>query len=65
MTNPNLVREKEANVEYVTKAYGVYAVIPDEKKEKIFLVQAPNKLGFSPRWRDWLGNHQTAPLNAS
>ena len=35
MTNPTF-GEKEANVEYVTR-YGVYAVIPDEKKEKIIL----------------------------
>ena len=36
MTNPTF-GEKEANVEYVTR-YGVYAVIPDEKKEKIILI---------------------------
>ena len=46
MTNPTF-GEKEANVEYVTR-YGVYAVIPDEKKEKIILVQAPNGAWFLP-----------------
>ena len=38
---------KEENVEYVTR-YGVYAVIPDENKEKIILVQAPNGAWFLP-----------------
>ena len=37
--------------EYVTR-YGVYAVIPDKKKEKIILVQAPNGGLVSARWRD-------------
>lgn len=39
--------EKENNVEYISR-YGVYAVIPDEKKEKIILVQAPNGAWFLP-----------------
>ena len=34
MTHP-VFGVHEENVEYVTR-YGVYAVIPDEKKEKIF-----------------------------
>ena len=33
--------EKQEGVQYVNR-YGVYAVIPDEKQEKIILVQAPN-----------------------
>ena len=33
--------EKKESVQYVNR-YGVYAVIPDAKKEKIILVQAPN-----------------------
>ena len=31
--------EKQEDVQYVNR-YGVYAVIPDEKQEKIILVQA-------------------------
>ena len=59
MTNPTF-GEKEANVEYVTR-YGVYAVIPDEKKEKIILVQAPNGAWFLPGGEIEEGeNHQTA-----
>lgn len=59
MTNPTS-GEKEANVEYVTR-YGVYAVIPDEKKEKIILVQAPNGAWFLPGGEIEEGeNHQTA-----
>ena len=38
---------KEENVEYVTR-YGVYAVIPDENKEKIILVQASVAQGGFP-----------------
>ena len=59
MTNPTF-GEKEANVEYVTR-YGVYAVIPDEKKEKIILIQAPNGAWFLPGGEIEEGeNHQTA-----
>ena len=59
MTNPTF-GEKEANVEYVTR-YGVYAVIPDEKKEKLILVQAPNGAWFLPGGEIEEGeNHQTA-----
>ena len=59
MTNP-IFGEKEANVEYVTR-YGVYAVIPDEKKEKIILVQAPNGAWFLLGGEIEEGeNHQTA-----
>ena len=59
MTNPTFC-EKEAKVEYVTR-YGVYAVIPDEKKEKIILIQAPNGAWFLPGGEIEEGeNHQTA-----
>lgn len=37
--------EKKESVQYVNR-YGVYAVIPDAKKEKIILVQAPNGAWF-------------------
>ncbi|HRK76402.1 MAG TPA: NUDIX domain-containing protein, partial [Streptococcus parasuis] len=33
---------------HYTNRYGVYAVIPDEKLEKIVLVQAPNGAWFLP-----------------
>ena len=46
MTHP-VFGVHEENVEYVTR-YGVYAVIPDEKKENIILVQAPNGAWFLP-----------------
>ena len=39
--------EKKESVQYVNR-YGVYAVIPDAKKEKIILVQAPNGAWFLP-----------------
>ena len=39
--------EKQEGVQYVNR-YGVYAVIPDEKQEKIILVQAPNGAWFLP-----------------
>lgn len=39
--------EKQEGVSYVNR-YGVYAVIPDEKHEKIILVQAPNGAWFLP-----------------
>ncbi|HFU4501359.1 TPA: NUDIX hydrolase [Streptococcus suis] len=39
--------EKKADVDYQNR-FGVYAVIPDEKKEKIILVQAPNGAWFLP-----------------
>ncbi|MGB4932282.1 MAG: NUDIX hydrolase [Streptococcus suis] len=39
--------EKKNGVHY-TNRYGVYAVIPDEKLEKIVLVQAPNGAWFLP-----------------
>lgn len=37
--------KRKQNVEYVTR-YGVYAVIPDEKKEKLFWFRHPTGLGF-------------------
>ncbi len=37
--------EKKAGVSYQSR-FGVYAVIPDEKKEQIILVQAPNGAWF-------------------
>ncbi|MBJ8326001.1 NUDIX hydrolase [Streptococcus pacificus] len=46
MTNP-VFGTKEENTDYVAR-YGVYAVIADEKKEKIILVQAPNGAWFLP-----------------
>ncbi|KXT81812.1 NUDIX hydrolase [Streptococcus panodentis] len=59
MTHPTF-GEKEENVEYVTR-YGVYAVIPDEEKEKIILVQAPNGAWFLPGGQIEEGeDHQTA-----
>ncbi|HEL1613079.1 TPA: NUDIX hydrolase [Streptococcus suis] len=39
--------EKKADVDYQNR-FGVYAVIPDEKKENIILVQAPNGAWFLP-----------------
>lgn len=42
--------EKQEDVQYVNR-YGVYAVIPDEKQEKIILVQAPTALGSCPEAR--------------
>ena len=38
---------KQAGVTYQNR-YGVYAIIPDEKKEQIILVQAPNGAWFLP-----------------
>ena len=46
MTNPTF-GEKIEGVTYKTR-YGVYAVIPDSKHEKIILVQAPNGAWFLP-----------------
>ncbi|MCU9534418.1 NUDIX hydrolase [Streptococcus sp. CSL10205-OR2] len=46
MTNP-VFGTKEENVDYVAR-YGVYAVIADDEKEKIILVQAPNGAWFLP-----------------
>ncbi|HFI0026550.1 TPA: NUDIX hydrolase [Streptococcus suis] len=39
--------EKKTGVTYQNR-FGVYAVIPDEKKENIILVQAPNGAWFLP-----------------
>lgn len=39
--------EKKADVDYQNR-FGVYAVIPDENKENIILVQAPNGAWFLP-----------------
>ena len=39
--------ERQEGIQYVNR-YGVYAVIPDEKKENIILVQAPNGAWFLP-----------------
>ncbi|KXT77138.1 Mutator mutT protein (7,8-dihydro-8-oxoguanine-triphosphatase) [Streptococcus sp. DD10] len=38
---------KEENVHYVNR-YGVYAVIPNQEKDRIILVQAPNGAWFLP-----------------
>ena len=38
--------DKVEGAHYQTR-YGVYAVIPNQEKTKIILVQAPNGLGFS------------------
>ena len=52
--------EKKESVQYVNR-YGVYAVIPDAKKEKIILVQAPNGAWFLPGGEIEEGeNHRTA-----
>lgn len=59
MTNPTF-GDKQAGVTYQNR-YGVYAVIPDEKKEKIILVQAPNGAWFLPGGEIEEGeNHLTA-----
>ena len=63
MTNPTF-GEKEANVEYVTR-YGVYAVIPDEKKEKIIWSRRLMELGFCPVERLKRGKTIRLRLNAS
>ena len=39
--------EKQEDVQY-ENSYALYAVIPDEKQEKIILVQAPNGAWFLP-----------------
>lgn len=39
--------EKKADVDYQNR-FGVYAVIPDENKENIILIQAPNGAWFLP-----------------
>ena len=39
--------ERQEGIQYVNR-YGVYAVIPDEKKKNIILVQAPNGAWFLP-----------------
>ncbi|MGT2771746.1 NUDIX hydrolase [Streptococcus marimammalium] len=46
MTNP-VFGTKEKNVDYISR-YGVYAVIADNEKENIILVQAPNGAWFLP-----------------
>ncbi|MGT2949942.1 NUDIX hydrolase [Streptococcus cuniculi] len=52
--------KKEAGVTYQNR-YGVYAVIPDAKKEQIILVQAPNGAWFLPGGEIEAGeNHLTA-----
>ena len=60
MTHP-VFGVHEENVEYVTR-YGVYAVIPDEKKENIILVQAPNGAWFLPGGQMEEGEDQLAAL---
>ena len=60
MTHP-VFGVHEENVEYVTR-YGVYAVIPDEKKENIILVQAPNGAWFLPGGQMEEGEDQLATL---
>ena len=42
--------DKVEGAHYQTR-YGVYAVIPNQDKTKIILVQAPNGAWF-PRWRN-------------
>lgn len=46
MTHPTFGAYNEA-LSYTTR-YGVYAIIPDKKQEKIILVQAPNGAWFLP-----------------
>lgn len=59
MTRPTF-GEKIDNVDYKNR-YGVYAVIPDENKENIILVQAPNGAWFLPGGEIEEGeNHLTA-----
>ncbi|HFH9839283.1 TPA: NUDIX hydrolase [Streptococcus suis] len=47
MDKISIFGEKKAGVDYQNR-FGVYAVIPDEKKENIILVQAPNGAWFLP-----------------
>lgn len=54
--------EKKEGVAYVNR-YGVYAVIPDEKKEKIILVQAPNGAWFLPGGEIEKGEDQLTALS--
>ena len=52
---------KEEGVDYVSR-YGVYAVIPDDKQEKIILVQAPNGAWFLPGGEIEKGEDQLTAL---
>ncbi|HEL1618474.1 TPA: NUDIX hydrolase [Streptococcus suis] len=47
MDKISIFGEKKAGVDYQNR-FGVYAVIPDENKENIILVQAPNGAWFLP-----------------
>lgn len=47
MDKISIFGEKKAGVDYQTRL-GVYAVIPDENKKNIILVQAPNGAWFLP-----------------
>ncbi|HFU3984466.1 TPA: NUDIX hydrolase [Streptococcus suis] len=47
MDKISIFGEKKAGVDYQNR-FGVYAVIPDENKENIILVQTPNGAWFLP-----------------
>ncbi|QHF55659.1 NUDIX hydrolase [Streptococcus sp. DAT741] len=47
MDNITVFGEKKAGIDYQSR-FGVYAVIPDETKEHLILIQAPNGAWFLP-----------------
>lgn len=53
--------EKLQDVDYVAR-YGVYAVIPNQSKDKIILVQAPNGAWFLPGGEIEAGENKEAAL---
>ena len=53
--------KKAANIDYKER-FGVYAVIPDSKQEKIILVQAPNGAWFLPGGEIEKGENQLQAL---
>ncbi|MEW4353279.1 NUDIX hydrolase [Streptococcus pneumoniae] len=54
--------EKKEGVTYSNR-YGVYAVIPDRKKEQIILVQAPNGAWFLPGGEIEAGENHLSALS--
>ncbi|BDD38237.1 NUDIX hydrolase [Streptococcus ruminantium] len=47
MDNITVFGERKAGIDYQSR-FGVYAVIPDETKEHLILIQAPNGAWFLP-----------------